>query len=433
MGKVRYIDLFAGLGGIRIGFEQALSLLGLQGECVFTSEIKPSAVKTLKYNFKNIKVSGDITKVSASDIPNFDVLLGGFPCQAFSYAGKRMGFNDTRGTLFFDVARILKEKKPKGFILENVEGLVKHDSNPNNPNGIGRTLETILNVLQEIGYETSWRVLNAVDFGVPQIRKRIYIVGTRKEKVMLDFFPKKIKKVGSILEEGLAPVHNRISKLLLYHFTPEELYGKAINDKRGGKNNIHSWEIELKGPVSREQTELLNLLFKQRRRKKWAEEIGIKWMDGMPLTLEQISTFYSHDRLEEMLDDLVEKNYLRFEHPKDLYRKQTESGFIEQRDYATHLDKGYNIVAGKLSFDINRILDPNGFAPTLVALDMDKLFVIDNGNVRNLSIREGLRMFGFPESYSIINTTKKEAYDLLGNSVAVPVIKSVAERLLPKI
>ena len=113
--KVKFIDLFAGLGGTRIGFEEACKELGITPQCVFTSEIKKYAVKIYKNNFDNEDVYGDITQIDEKDIPNFDYLLGGFPCQAFSVAGTRKGFKDTRGTLFFDIARIIKEKKPKGF------------------------------------------------------------------------------------------------------------------------------------------------------------------------------------------------------------------------------------------------------------------------------------------------------------------------------
>ncbi len=127
MKKITFIDLFAGLGGTRIGFEQACTEHNLKAECVFTSEIKPYAVKIYEHNFSGDMVHGDITKIKETEIPDFDFLLGGFPCQAFSNAGKRAGFDDARGTLFFDVVRILKEKKPKGFLLENVEGLVSHD------------------------------------------------------------------------------------------------------------------------------------------------------------------------------------------------------------------------------------------------------------------------------------------------------------------
>ena len=127
MDKIKVIDLFAGLGGIRLGFEQACADEGISIECVFTSEIKPAALKALNKNFGNGHSSVDITKVAVEEIPAFDFLLAGFPCQPFSYAGSQKGFADTRGTLFFDIERILDHHKPTGFVLENVEGLVSHD------------------------------------------------------------------------------------------------------------------------------------------------------------------------------------------------------------------------------------------------------------------------------------------------------------------
>ena len=171
---INIIDLFAGVGGIRLGFEQAAHEFHLNTQCVFTSEIDDWACATYRKNFPNDghDPKSDITKVDEKSIPDFDVLLAGFPCQAFSIAGKRGGFNDTRGTLFFDVARIIKEKRPKAFLLENVKGLTNHRS--------GKTLEVIINTLKEdLGYTVFYKVLNAKDYGLAQMRERIYIVGFR--------------------------------------------------------------------------------------------------------------------------------------------------------------------------------------------------------------------------------------------------------------
>lgn len=173
---LKCIDLFAGVGGIRLGFEQACKEFGYNTECVFTSEIDDWACQTYRKNFPydGHDPKSDVTKVDETQIPNFDVLLAGFPCQAFSIAGKRGGFDDTRGTLFFDVARIIKEKKPKAFLLENVKGLTNHRG--------GKTLEVIINTLKEdLGYTVFYKVLNAKDYGLAQMRERIYIVGFRND------------------------------------------------------------------------------------------------------------------------------------------------------------------------------------------------------------------------------------------------------------
>lgn len=159
----RFIDLFAGIGGIRLGFEH------VGGHCVFSSEFDPDACTTYMANFGEYP-SGDITKINAEDIPDFDILLGGFPCQAFSIIGKKEGFaNETCGTLFFDIERILKVKRPPAFMLENVRNLTAHDG--------GNTFRTIKEHLEALGYHVYAKVLNALDYGVPQKRERIFIVG----------------------------------------------------------------------------------------------------------------------------------------------------------------------------------------------------------------------------------------------------------------
>ena len=418
--SIKFIDLFAGIGGIRKGFELACSEMNIPCECVFTSEIKPYAIDVLKQNHPEETVNGDITKVETSEIPDFDFLLGGFPCQAFSAAGKRLGFEDTRGTLFFEVERILRDKKPKGFVLENVEGLVNHDKQ-NPKDKIGRTLSVILEHLAALGYKVNWRVLNAKDFGVPQDRKRIYITGTFVETPDLQNFDVKSSILSEILETGLPVSDSKFVNLVLSHYSVNQLYGMSIKDKRGGENNIHSWDMDYKGTTTEQEKEFLNRLLKERRKKKWAIEYGIDWMDGMPLTKEMIRTFYDSENLDEILDDLVSKKYLKKEHPK----KKIGNRRIQDES----LPMGYNIVAGKMSYEIAKVLDPNGIAPTLVAMDMEHLFVGDNGGIRKLSLREGLRLFGYPDDFKF-NVSLQDGYDLLGNTVVVPVIKQVAKRVL---
>jgi len=194
--NMKYLSLFSGIGGFEIGIQKAYENLDNWGNtstselaihrdkslpnnsngngrrtnptCIGYSEIDKYAIQIYQKHF-NHKNYGDTTKIIASELPDFDLLVGGFPCQAFSIAGKRGGFDDTRGTLFFDIARILKEKRPRNFVLENVKGLLSHDS--------GRTFKTIITTLAELGYCVEWQVLNAKNFGVPQNRERVFIVG----------------------------------------------------------------------------------------------------------------------------------------------------------------------------------------------------------------------------------------------------------------
>ncbi|RMC39080.1 DNA (cytosine-5-)-methyltransferase [Lactobacillus sp. ESL0233] len=203
------VDLFAGIGGTRLGFQ----LTG-KVKIVFSSEWNKFSQKTYRANFGETP-AGDITKINAEDIPNHDILVGGFPCQAFSQAGKKLGFADTRGTMFFEIARILKAKKPKAFLLENVKNLRTHDH--------GKTYKVIISTLKELGYKTTTMLFKARDFGVPQNRERIYIVGFDPKQVpnYLDFCkpipPKTKTKVGNILETKVDSKYTISDKLWAGH------------------------------------------------------------------------------------------------------------------------------------------------------------------------------------------------------------------------
>ena len=176
--KFTFVDLFAGIGGIRIPFTE------LGGKCVFSSEWDKAAQISYSYNFGEVPF-GDITKINSDSIPKHDVLLAGFPCQAFSIIGKMNGFADTRGTMFSEVARILQHHQPKAILLENVKQLVSHDG--------GKTFKVILDTLAELGYSVKWKILNALDFGLPQKRERVIIVGFKSaaacEQFNFDFEP----------------------------------------------------------------------------------------------------------------------------------------------------------------------------------------------------------------------------------------------------
>ena len=296
----RFIDLFAGIGGIRLGFES------VGGRCVFSSEFDEDACKTYEANFGE-HPSGDITKINAKNIPDFDILLGGFPCQAFSIIGKKEGFaNETCGTLFFDIERILKEKMPPAFMLENVRNLVAHDN--------GNTFKVIKQHLEALGYHVHAKVLNALDYGVPQKRERIIIVGFLED---VDFvFPNPIpecerKTLADVLEENV--------------------------DKK----------------------------------------------------------YYVRDAISESrLSRLKDKNY-----PKPYISHENMAGSITPHPYSSALRAGASA---------NYILINDERRPTE---------------------REMLRIQGFPDTYKIVvpySKIKKQT----GNSVAVPVIKAVANEML---
>lgn len=171
---MRYFSTFSGIGGFELG-------IGERHECVGFSEIDRYATQIYQEHFPNHKNYGDIKLVRAYDLPDFDLLVGGFPCQSFSVAGKRGGFEDTRGTLFFEIARIIRKKQPRLLCLENVKGLLSHDG--------GRTFSVIVNTLDELGYDVQWQVLNSKDFGVPQNRERVYIVGHLRGTPRPQVFP----------------------------------------------------------------------------------------------------------------------------------------------------------------------------------------------------------------------------------------------------
>ena len=241
----KFIDLFAGIGGFRSGFEKHGC------ECVFTSEIDSHAQEMYSLNY-NDTIHSDITQIDEKEIPNHDILLAGFPCQPFSIAGEKKGFNDTRGTLFFDIERILKEKRPKAIVLENVKHFKSHDK--------GNTLKVVLTALQELGYTTNWQVLNAKDFGVPKNRERTIIVGALNG-VKFNFSKLERKKVPSI--KDILEEENKSCEYL-----DESEYTLIENPKRQLSGLIfvgyRNKNIRTKGV--RENTEHLSRIHKQPNR-----------------------------------------------------------------------------------------------------------------------------------------------------------------------
>lgn len=235
-----YVDLFAGIGG----FHQAADALG--GKCLFASEIDTEAQRAYTANYHMIP-HGDITQIDAREIPDHDVLLAGFPCQPFSIIGNRLGFDDIRGTLFFEIARILEAKKPQMFVLENVKQLKGHDH--------GRTLKRIIEKLESLDYKVSWKILNALDFGLPQKRERIIIVGFLNNGV--DFhFPKGEGpgKLEDVLEDDASVdakffASQRIREKRLESHT-SEYYPSIWHENKSGNISSYPYSCALRAGAS---------------------------------------------------------------------------------------------------------------------------------------------------------------------------------------
>lgn len=408
---LRFIDLFAGTGGIRIGFEEAAKAFGIKTECVLSSDIDKKSHEVYELNFGE-KPEGDIQKID--EVKPFDFLLGGFPCQPFSYAGKQRGFGDTRGTLFFDIERLLKKYQPDGFLLENVKGLTTHDK--------GKTFRTIIEHLEALGYGVEYRIINASSHGVPQNRTRVYIVGLKGRKPSLslqsDFgatdshhfktfqhqqniFERNgaVKVVKDILEKNVDEKYycsedftKKLSKAVDGDF--EKLHGVRLIDYRGG-NSIHSWELGMRGECSPDEIEFMNALVRNRRLKKFGAE-----QDGKRLSIEDIKTFYTNPNIKKIVSSLEKKGYIK------------------------QVDGKYNPVAGNMSFEVFKFLDPESVSITLVTSDAQRLGVVQNGRPRRITPREAARIQGYPDSYKI-HPNDTIAYRQFGNAVAVPVVQKV--------
>lgn len=245
---MKIFSTFSGIGGFEIGIRNAFNNRSdlwngseiLQGystnaseseiRIVGFSEIDKYAIKVYEKQFKGVPNYGDITKINAEELPYFDCLVGGFPCQAFSIAGKRKGFEDTRGTLFFDLARILRAKQPRLFVFENVKGLLSHDS--------GRTFKTIIQTIDELGYDCQWQVLNSKDFGVPQNRERVYIVGHLRGTARPEVFP-----IGGTDEEDTRIIGQDVA------YTIDANYSKGTNTLSKGRRSVVAEIVQLNHPT----------------------------------------------------------------------------------------------------------------------------------------------------------------------------------------
>lgn len=495
--KINHLDLFSGLGGFSIAVEQAIKLSSkkIEYKCLGFSEIKKHAIKALKENFPEVNNYGDITKIDIEKLPDFNLLTGGFPCQPFSIAGNKQGFQDEkgRGEMFFFIADILRIKKPEMFILENVENLIKHDE--------GKTLKTIVKILKDLNYIFDFHVFNSSDFNLPQKRKRIFIYGIHKNtnkdfnllnniknfknnKNYLTYFNKKslfgdikenigidnIKK--SITEKEQKIIEKINHYLMIQSKSIDYLDNKCINDKRGGVNNIHSFDLELFGSVSPLQKKLLNM-FVTENRKKENNQFNVIKSDAIPISIERLITILSLEKydhiyneiksleksmikdykyenldlikeiLKNELEDLCNKKYLVkyfWVKEKKLNNKTNikiipQSSLLKiQKTYKNDdfennyeiLSVGYSVLTNKLRFPYYYFIYKNSQLKTLTATDAIKIGVVqkEEGNkaiIRKLSNNELKRCFGYEDGYKLNNLNEKEIFDLFGNTIPINV------------
>ena len=383
MKKFKFVDLFSGVGG----FHQALKSEG--GVCVFASEIDQECINVYKNNF-NVDSNHDITKTNASDIPKHDVLTGGFPCQAFSKAGKQQGLNDTRGTLFFDIERILKHHKTKYIILENVRNLTSHDH--------GRTWQVIQHNLKTIGYRLTEKplILSPHEFGVPHLRERVFIVGK--------YDPKRVNTPLKInLDNNFKKSENTVYSILEDEKVDQKYYISNYEE-----SVLEAWDEFYKG-IDRE-------------------------VIGFPVWAEYFTDFNEEDGMPKWKKDFIKKN-------KDLYlqNKNFIDKWLKKHKYLknfqpTHKkfewqagDKINSLWEGIIQFRPSgiRVKTPDTF-PALVAIVQ---IPIIGKYKRRLTEKEAAKLQSFNEDFKFLSSTQK-TYKQLGNSVNVTLVKRIIKQIL---
>lgn len=476
MANFSFIDLFAGIGGFR------LALQSVGGTCIGFSEIAPDAINTYCQNFKEDTSAnfGDITKLKT--LPEHDFMTAGVPCQSWSIAGKNLGFDDDRGQLWNDTLYLLNKVRPKAFIFENVKGL----ADPRN----AKALEYILNRIKQAGYYSKVNVLNAYDYGVPQTRIRIYIIGF-KEKKYLDKFALAPATPGCILlsdvlddceaKECRQSNDNNARWSLSCNEKGFNDYF-LFNDLRNGSTTIHSWDIQ---ETTDREKNICYLLLKNRRKDKYGE------LDGNPLNIKHFQELDSSIK-ESDLEVLVEKGILKrvsylykvrevsndlsddakwvlnqakngiinfdtLKSSKELKKRKINAldtlFMLETIGAVKCIEERYDFKNTKISTGlagINRIFLPTcKIYPTLVASDTNDYVTTENlnadniedfrakfmesvyraGNYRQISKQEACRIQGFPANF-LLPPTRARWMKLIGNSVAVPVIKMLANAIV---
>lgn len=476
MTNFTFIDLFAGIGGFRLALES------VGGTCIGFSEIAPDAINTYCKNFIEDESSnlGDITKLKS--LPEHDFMTAGVPCQSWSIAGKNLGFDDDRGQLWNDTLYLLNKVRPKAFIFENVKGL----ADPRNAEALNYILERI----KQAGYYAKVNVLNAYDYGVPQTRVRIYIVGF-KEKKYLDKFTLATARPGSVqlsdVLDGCDAKECRQSNDNIARWSlscNEKGFNDyfLFNDLRNGSTTIHSWDIQ---DTTDREKDICYLLLKNRRKDKYGD------LDGNPLNIKHFQELDSSIK-ESELNGLVEKGILKkvsylyevcqiceqlnedakwilsqakegtinfdnLKSSKELKRRklnaQESLAALEAIGAIKCIEERYDFKNTKISTGlagVNRIFLPScKIYPTLVASDTNDYVTTENisadnidefrikfmqsvyrkGNYRKISKQEACRIQGFPADY-LLPTTRARWMKLIGNSVAIPVIKMLANAIV---
>ena len=422
--KFKFIDLFSGVGGFRIPLEK------LGGECVAYSEIDKNAIEVYQQNFntKNEIFLGDITNVK--EIPKADLIVGGVPCQAWSVAGKKKGFDDPRGKLWEDSIRLVKKNKPKAFIFENVKGLY----DPRNKGA----LDLIISEFKKCGYDVFHKVLNAYDFGLPQNRDRLFIVGFKKDQKVHFNFPKPLNKSKTLIEV-MDNLEIDKKHLIKQKFLPEKIFGTKIPfsrnrfqksdelndffifcDTRDGHTTIHSWDLM---KTSSFEKKICMTILKNRRRKLYGE-----W-DGNPLSLKTLQTLIIELKVSH-LNGLVKKDILTQEEDGRYELSNTKNSAGVNGVYRVFLPQ--SDIFATITATENRDYIATKTITGKDAEDYKSNFlkeIYNKGNMRLITGRESGRLQGFPEKFKI-HPNDKIAKKQFGNAVPTAVVYNLAKEVL---
>ena len=443
---MKYLSLFSGIGGFELGIKQAYELQKVATEsedspndsgrtpqhserplCVGFSEIDKYAVQIYQQHFPEHKNYGDITKINAETLPDFDLLVGGFPCQSFSIAGKRGGFDDTRGTLFFEIARICKDKKPRAILLENVKGLLSHDN--------GNTFKTIIATLDDLGYDLQWQVLNSKNFGVPQNRERVFIIGHLRGTSRPQVFPIEQSSQGNLkysggvisareqwLKDGKHNSRNFSQGQRIYSTEgiSQTLAGQAGG--QGGKTGLYQIDaLQYKGLcdklgvyASTQEENAIKIL--QELQTEIGTEAFAEWGLGILNSLQE----------EEVLQSILHGDSVRPEasqtestmddgslpRKKDMPESELLLLWESKNRCSPQEPRLARQFIGELSEGLSQLPQPN-----------------TSWSIRRLTPKEAERLQGFPDGWTE-GVSDTQRYKTLGNAVTVNVIREIMHGLI---